>query len=79
VPSSVSRTPGREVAGSHVLAYAATPGATEAHALYDTPDRIAEQLAALRRAGAAYLLLTTLGGPEPLRRFARDLMPAFAV
>ena len=75
----VSRTPGREAAGSHVLSYAATPGATEANALYDTPDRIGEQLEALSRAGAEYLLLTTLGGTEQLRRFARDLMPAFAV
>src|SRR5712691_1897201 len=75
----VSRTPGREATGSHVLYYAATPGATEANALYDTPDRIAEQLEALSRAGAEYLLLTTLGGTEQLRRFARDLMPAFAV
>jgi len=32
----VSRLPGGRT-GSHVLSYAATPGATEANALYDTP------------------------------------------
>ena len=51
--------------------------ATEAHALYDTPDGISEKLDALRNAGVAYILLTTLGGPPQLRRFAREIMPAF--
>jgi alkanesulfonate monooxygenase SsuD/methylene tetrahydromethanopterin reductase-like flavin-dependent oxidoreductase (luciferase family) len=73
---SVSRQPGGK-AGSHVLSYADKPGATEAHALYDTPDGISEKLAALRNAGVAYILLTTLGGPPQLRRFAREIMPAF--
>ena len=47
----VSRTPGEKVAGSHVLSYAGTPGATEAHALYGTADEIAGKLEILRRAG----------------------------
>jgi alkanesulfonate monooxygenase SsuD/methylene tetrahydromethanopterin reductase-like flavin-dependent oxidoreductase (luciferase family) len=72
---NVSRTPGRAIAGSHVLAYAAQPGETEAHALYDTPERIADRLGVLRRAGAEYVLLTTLGGAEQLRRFAGEVMP----
>jgi alkanesulfonate monooxygenase SsuD/methylene tetrahydromethanopterin reductase-like flavin-dependent oxidoreductase (luciferase family) len=74
----VSRTPGSAVAGSHVLSYAATPGATEANALYDTPDRIADKLEALHRAGVEYVLLTTLGGAGQLRRFAREIMPGLA-
>jgi alkanesulfonate monooxygenase SsuD/methylene tetrahydromethanopterin reductase-like flavin-dependent oxidoreductase (luciferase family) len=73
----VSRAPGQG-GGSHVLSYAATPGGTEANALYDTADRIREKLEALRRVGADYVLLTTLGGKEQLRRFACDIMPAFA-
>jgi len=74
----VSRTPGSPVAGSHVLSYAGTAGATEAHTLYGTPDDIAERLDELRRAGARYLLLTAVtGGKAQLRRFARDIMPAF--
>jgi alkanesulfonate monooxygenase SsuD/methylene tetrahydromethanopterin reductase-like flavin-dependent oxidoreductase (luciferase family) len=73
----VSRTPGRAVAGSHVLSYAATPGATEANALYDTPDRIADALEALHRAGVEYVLLTTLGGAQQLRTFAREIMEDF--
>jgi alkanesulfonate monooxygenase SsuD/methylene tetrahydromethanopterin reductase-like flavin-dependent oxidoreductase (luciferase family) len=74
----VSRTPGAPVSGSHVLSYAGTPGGTEAYALYDTPERIAAKLEALRRVGAEYVLLTTLGGTSQLKRFAREIMPGFA-
>ena len=74
----VSRTPGREVAGSHVLSYAKTPGATEANALYATADVIAQKLESLHRAGVEYVILTTLGGTGQLRRFAREVMPGFA-
>jgi alkanesulfonate monooxygenase SsuD/methylene tetrahydromethanopterin reductase-like flavin-dependent oxidoreductase (luciferase family) len=72
----VSRLPGGK-AGSHVLSYADKPGATEAHTLYDTPDGISEKLGALRQAGVGYILLTTLGGPAQLRRFAGEIMPGF--
>jgi alkanesulfonate monooxygenase SsuD/methylene tetrahydromethanopterin reductase-like flavin-dependent oxidoreductase (luciferase family) len=75
----VSRRPDAKIAGSHVLSYAATPGATEAHALYGTPGEIARKIEALADAGAKYLLLTAVsGGKEQLRRFARDIMPDFA-
>ena len=74
----VSRLPGGKT-GSHVLSYADKPGATEAHTLYDTPDGISEKLGALRQAGVGYILLTTLGGPAQLRRFAaRDHACVFA-
>ena len=73
----VSRLPGGKP-GSHVLSYADKPGGTEANALYDTPDRLRDGFEALRKAGVEYVLLTMLGGPEQLRRFARDIMPAFA-
>jgi hypothetical protein len=32
----------------------------------------------LRDAGVAYVLLTIAGGVDQLRRFAREVMPAFA-
>jgi alkanesulfonate monooxygenase SsuD/methylene tetrahydromethanopterin reductase-like flavin-dependent oxidoreductase (luciferase family) len=74
----VARSPDGTVAGSHVLSYAASAGATEAHALYGTPEAICEGLQALANAGVRSVLLTMLGGTEQLRRFARDIMPAFA-
>jgi alkanesulfonate monooxygenase SsuD/methylene tetrahydromethanopterin reductase-like flavin-dependent oxidoreductase (luciferase family) len=77
----VSRAPDRAEtgkAGSHVLAYADKPGGTEEHALYGTPDEICAGLAALRAAGAQYILLIFSGGVAQLARFAREVMPAFS-
>ena len=64
-------------AGSHVLAYADKAGGTEENALYGTPDEIARMLEDLRAAGVVSVLLTVAGGLEQLRRFAREIMPAF--
>ena len=72
----VSRAPDAR-RGSHVLAYADKAGGTEEHALYGTPDEICAGLDALRVAGVEYVLLTVQGGAEQVRRFARDIMPAF--
>src|SRR5262245_42905808 len=63
--------------GSHVLAYADRAGATEENALYGTPEEIREMIDALRDNGVTYLLLTVAGGVDQLRRFAREVMPAF--
>lgn len=71
-----ARAPDRK-GGSHVLAYAGRAGATEENALYGTPDQIARMLEALRDAGIAYILLTIAGEAAQLRRFAREIMPAF--
>jgi alkanesulfonate monooxygenase SsuD/methylene tetrahydromethanopterin reductase-like flavin-dependent oxidoreductase (luciferase family) len=73
----VSRAPDRKE-GSHVLAYADKAGGTEANALFGTPDEISAMLEALQEAGVDYVLLTIAGGTAQLRRFARDIMPAFA-
>jgi alkanesulfonate monooxygenase SsuD/methylene tetrahydromethanopterin reductase-like flavin-dependent oxidoreductase (luciferase family) len=73
----VSRDPSAKT-GSHVLAYANKAGATEENALYGTPDEIAGMLEALQGAGVEYILLTISGGLDQLRRFARDIMPAFS-
>jgi len=63
---------------SHILGYSDAPGAREAHALIGTPDEIAAKLDALRSVGVDYVLLSGQGSRENLRRFARDIMPAFA-
>jgi alkanesulfonate monooxygenase SsuD/methylene tetrahydromethanopterin reductase-like flavin-dependent oxidoreductase (luciferase family) len=74
---AVARTPDGK-AGSHILAYAATSGGTVANTLFGTPDEIGDKLEALHGAGVEYVLLTILGGTDQLRRFAREVMPAFA-
>ena len=49
-----------------------------ASALYGTPDAVAAMMQKLRAVGAEYVLLNSAGGRPTLRRFARELMPAFA-
>jgi len=55
-----------------------------ASAIYGPPDEIARRIESLREAGAGYLLLNGGGsgggerGRKSLRRFAREVMPAFA-
>jgi alkanesulfonate monooxygenase SsuD/methylene tetrahydromethanopterin reductase-like flavin-dependent oxidoreductase (luciferase family) len=63
---------------SHIMAYAGQPGATEANALFGTPEEIIAGLEELRAAGVNYVLMS--GGDaarESMRRFAADVMPAF--
>ena len=72
---NVARSPTR-AGGSHILAYAHAPEQIEA-TLIGTPDEIAARLEALRKAGVAYVILSCGGSRENLRRFARDIMPAF--
>ena len=63
---------------SHILGYSDAAGAREAHALIGTPDVVADDLATLRAQGVAYVLLSGQGSRDNLRRFAREVMPAFA-
>src|SRR5262247_2787211 len=61
-----------------IMSYAMTPEASEESALYGTPDEIIAKIQTLERLGARYVLLNSAGGPETLRRFAREVMPVFA-
>jgi alkanesulfonate monooxygenase SsuD/methylene tetrahydromethanopterin reductase-like flavin-dependent oxidoreductase (luciferase family) len=60
-----------------IMSYASTLEAAEAGTLYGTPDEIAEKLQLLRDMGVARVLLNSAGGLQSLRRFAKELMPAF--
>jgi alkanesulfonate monooxygenase SsuD/methylene tetrahydromethanopterin reductase-like flavin-dependent oxidoreductase (luciferase family) len=73
---AVSRAPDGKP-GAHVLAYADKTGGTEENALFGTPDEICAMLEALQKAEVEYVLLTISGGQDQLRRFAREIMPAF--
>src|SRR5437660_1049577 len=46
-------------------------------ALFGTPDEIARKLEALRAGGVEYVMINFGGSRENIRRFARDIMPAF--
>lgn len=63
---------------SHITAYAGTPGATEASALYGAPDQLAAELEALRAVGVQHLLLHAGESTrQSIRRFSTEIMPAF--
>ena len=47
-------------------------------ALFGTPDEIMRKLDALRQGGVEYVIINFGGSRENIRRFARDVMPAFA-
>jgi alkanesulfonate monooxygenase SsuD/methylene tetrahydromethanopterin reductase-like flavin-dependent oxidoreductase (luciferase family) len=74
---SVARWPDH-AGGSHILAYGHAPEEVEAASLVGTPDEIMRKLEALRRAGVEYVIMSAGGSRDSLRRFAREIMPAFA-
>ena len=47
-------------------------------AIFGTPDDIARKLETLRDGGVEYVLINFGGSRENIRRFAREIMPAFA-
>ena len=47
-------------------------------AIFGTPDDIAKKLEALRDGGVEYVLINFGGSIKNIRRFAREIMPAFA-
>jgi alkanesulfonate monooxygenase SsuD/methylene tetrahydromethanopterin reductase-like flavin-dependent oxidoreductase (luciferase family) len=63
---------------SSMMSFADTREASEQSALFGTPDEVARKLEALQGAGIANILLNGPGSRDHLRRFARDVMPAFA-
>jgi alkanesulfonate monooxygenase SsuD/methylene tetrahydromethanopterin reductase-like flavin-dependent oxidoreductase (luciferase family) len=47
-------------------------------AVFGTPDQIARKIEALQADGVEYMLINFGGSRENIRRFAREIMPAFA-
>ena len=64
------------------MAFSDTREASEESALYGSPDEIAAKVEKLRSLGVEYILLNGGGvsghANETLRRFASEVMPAFA-
>ena len=64
---------------SSMMTFAETKEASAESALYGSPEEIAAKVERLRRAGVGLILLNgPTGSREHLRRFGRDVMPAFA-
>ena len=61
-----------------IMAFSDTRAASEESALYGNPDEIARKIEKLRDMGVEYILLNGGGtSRENLRRFAKEVMPAF--
>jgi alkanesulfonate monooxygenase SsuD/methylene tetrahydromethanopterin reductase-like flavin-dependent oxidoreductase (luciferase family) len=75
--TAISQSPDGKNKAS-IMAFSDTREASEESALYGTPDQIAAKVEKLRTLGVEYVLLNG-GGPsrDNLRRFAREVMPAF--
>ena len=78
--AAISNAPDGTKSRSSIMAFSDTREASEESALYGTPDEIADKLENLRKRGVGYVLLNGGGVPsqDSLRRFAREVMPAFA-
>jgi len=64
---------------SSMLSFDSTLDAAAESALFGTPDEVAAKLERLQEAGVTHVLLNgPAGSRENLRRFAREVMPAFA-
>ncbi|MCC7348626.1 MAG: LLM class flavin-dependent oxidoreductase [Variibacter sp.] len=64
---------------SSLMAFADKKDASDESALFGTVDEIAERLEGLRKMGVEHILFNCAGGSrETLRRFAREIMPAFS-
>ncbi len=62
---------------SSMMSFADIREASEQSALFGTPDELARKIEMLRAHGIANILLNSPGSRDHLRRFARDVMPAF--
>ncbi|MBV9249696.1 MAG: LLM class flavin-dependent oxidoreductase [Acetobacteraceae bacterium] len=75
--TAISQRPDGQNTAS-IMAFSDTRAASEASAMYGSPDEIARKLEALRDMGVEYVLLNGGGtSRDNLRRFAREVMPAF--
>jgi alkanesulfonate monooxygenase SsuD/methylene tetrahydromethanopterin reductase-like flavin-dependent oxidoreductase (luciferase family) len=76
--AAASNAPDGTKSKASIMAFSDTREASEESALYGTPDEIARKLENLHALGVGYVLLNG-GGPaqDSLRRFAREVMPAF--
>jgi probable F420-dependent oxidoreductase len=64
---------------SSMMTFADLRAASDESALFGTPDEIAEKLDRLRKLGVEHVLINNPNqARDSLRRFARDLMPAFS-
>ena len=77
--NALARQPGTETRARYLLddEKAARHESAES-ALFGSPDEIMRKLERLRAGGVEYVIINFGGSRENIRRFAREIMPAFA-
>ena len=76
--NSLARQPDGETRTRYILDEKEARYESAESALFGTPDEIMRKLERLQRGGVEYVIINFGGSRENIRRFARDIMPAFA-
>jgi len=76
--NSLARRPDGETRTRYILDEKAARHESAESALFGTPDEIMRKLERLQNGGVDYVIINFGGSRENIRRFARDIMPAFA-
>jgi alkanesulfonate monooxygenase SsuD/methylene tetrahydromethanopterin reductase-like flavin-dependent oxidoreductase (luciferase family) len=77
--NALARRPGNETRDRYILDDEKKARYESAEsALFGTPDEIMRKLDKLRAGGVEYVIINFGGSRENIRRFAREIMPAFA-
>src|SRR6266481_574165 len=77
--NALARRPGGETRSRYILDDEKEARHESAEsALFGTPDEIMRKLERLQKGGVEYVIINFGGSREQIRRFARDIMPAFA-
>jgi alkanesulfonate monooxygenase SsuD/methylene tetrahydromethanopterin reductase-like flavin-dependent oxidoreductase (luciferase family) len=76
--NALARQPGGETRTRYILDEEEARHESAESALFGDPDEIMRKLDALRQGGVEYVIINFGGSRENIRRFARDIMPAFA-
>jgi alkanesulfonate monooxygenase SsuD/methylene tetrahydromethanopterin reductase-like flavin-dependent oxidoreductase (luciferase family) len=76
--NALARQPDGETRTRYILDEKEARHESAESALFGTPDEIMHKLEKLQKGGVEYVIINFGGSRENIRRFARDIMPAFA-
>ena len=76
--NALARRPEGETRSRYILEEEKARHESAESALFGSPDEIMRKLERLQKGGVKYVIINFGGSREQIRRFARDIMPAFA-
>jgi len=76
--NALARQPDGETRTRYILEEKEARHESAESALFGSPDEIMRKLEKLQKGGVEYVIINFGGSRENIRRFARDIMPAFA-